>query len=142
MKCANFIVRISHDRCTVICEHILDVLQEINLLLLLQIAFQKPFREVKSPEGKLFLMDGCPRQSSAKAQRAILKIGASYLKIPPRSPDLNSIENFFHQGKKKLAKQAIINNIEKQTFEEFSDSCKNNAGLPKRGDKYNYKVNG
>ena len=69
-------------------------------------------------------MDGCPRQNSAIDRRAILKIGASYLKIPARGPDLNPIENFFHQVKKKLAEQAIIENIEKQTFEELSARCK------------------
>ena len=38
---------------------------------------------------------------------------------PARSPDLNPIENIFHLIKKKLAKQALNLQIEKESFEEF-----------------------
>ena len=40
-------------------------------------------------------------------------------RIPARSPDLNPIENIFHLIKKKLAKQALNLQIEKESFEEF-----------------------
>ena len=46
--------------------------------------------------GKRFRMDGCTRQNSSIAKRAIEKVGGLVLKIPPKSPDLNPIENFFH----------------------------------------------
>ena len=45
-------------------------------------------------------------------------------KIPARSPDLNPIENFFNIVAKDLKKQAVVNNIRKETFEQFSERAK------------------
>ena len=40
-------------------------------------------------------MDGCPRQNSKKALKALKDVGALVFKIPPRLPDLNPTKNFF-----------------------------------------------
>ena len=40
-------------------------------------------------------------------------------KIPPRSPDLNPAENFFHLIKRELKKQAIEYQITSETIDEF-----------------------
>ena len=45
---------------------------------------------------------------------------AELLPIPPRSPDINPVENFFHLVKLQLKRQAIELNITKETYEEFS----------------------
>ena len=45
--------------------------------------------------GRKVLIDGCPRQNSKKALKALEDVGALVFKIPPHSPDLNLIENFF-----------------------------------------------
>ena len=42
------------------------------------------------------------------------------LNIPPRSPDLNPIENLFHLVDKKLSEDAKKEKIEHQTYEQFS----------------------
>ena len=65
-------------------------------------------------------MDGCPRQNSKLAKRAIASVGGTIFSIPPRSPDLNPIENFFHTVSRELQAQAIRRNITSETFEEFS----------------------
>ena len=39
--------------------------------------------------------------------------------IPPRSPDLNPIENIFHLVKKKIEKDAIKQGLEKSSFSDF-----------------------
>ena len=40
--------------------------------------------------------------------------------FPPRSPDINPIENFFKLVKDHLAKDAIANNITWESFPDFS----------------------
>ena len=43
----------------------------------------------------------------------------SLIEIPPRSPDLNPIENFFHLVRVRLKDDALQLKITKETFEEF-----------------------
>lgn len=59
-------------------------------------------------------MNGCPRQNSAKARKAITKVEVMTFKIPARSPDLNRNENFLNIVAKDLKKQAVDNNIRKK----------------------------
>ena len=65
--------------------------------------------------GRRILMDGWPRQNSKKTLKALEDIGALVFKIPPRSPDLNPIENFFALVTKTLRKQVIEENIVRET---------------------------
>ena len=44
--------------------------------------------------------------------------------IPPRSPDLNPTENFFHLLQIELTKQALERKIRHETFTEFSARVK------------------
>ena len=46
-------------------------------------------------EKLLLLQVNGPSQNSAKAKESLKTIGAEVVKIPPRSLDLNPIENFF-----------------------------------------------
>ena len=43
---------------------------------------------------------------------------------PPRSPDLNPIENLFHLVSKQLIEDAIDKRITSENFEQFSDRVK------------------
>ena len=65
-------------------------------------------------------MDGCPRQNSRVAMRAIEKVGAKVFKIPARSPDLNPIENFFNTITMKLNNDAVEKQITRESINEFS----------------------
>ena len=64
-------------------------------------------------------MDNDPCQTSQKFLHALSEIEAELHRIPARSPDLNPIENICHLIKKKLAKQALNFQIEKESFDEF-----------------------
>ena len=77
--------------------------------------------ELFSPAGqqKWFVMDNDPSQRSKAARKAINDSGATLFEIPPRSPDLNPIENLFHIVKKKLDRQAIVEDIEHETWTDF-----------------------
>ena len=57
--------------------------------------------------------------TSKAAKKAINKAGATLFAIPPRSPDLNPIENLFHIVKKQLTNQAIVEGIYQETWSEF-----------------------
>ena len=56
---------------------------------------------------RLFVMDNDPCQNSKIAKAALENIGANILKIPPRSPDLNPIENSFNNVKRTLREEAL-----------------------------------
>ena len=45
---------------------------------------------------------------------------AELFSIPPRSPELNPIENVFSFVKKELRHQVLENNIERESFQQFS----------------------
>ena len=59
-------------------------------------------------------MDNDPSQTSAKARAVFAELGYTMQKIPPRSPDLNPIENVFHLVRKRLQREAREKNITHQ----------------------------
>ena len=69
--------------------------------------FEKIFEHSANPTGNLFLQDGDPSQNSEKVKAALDAVGARLFSIPPRSPDMNSIENLFNYTKDKLRQQAL-----------------------------------
>ena len=70
---------------------------------------------------RLWLQDGDPSQNSKGSREAMARCHCELLKIPPRSPDLNPIENIFHIASKKLEKVALNEGITRESFEEFCD---------------------
>jgi transposase len=74
---------------------------------------------------RLFIMDNDPCQTSKVAMKALEDIEAKMHVIPPRSPDLNPIENIFHIVKNDLGRQAICENITAESFSEFEERILN-----------------
>ena len=74
-----------------------------------------------SKRSRRILQDGCPCQNSKKARRHLYDKGIKLFKIPPRSPDLNPIENLFNQVRRVIKKSSIDGCITKETREEFTD---------------------
>ena len=64
-------------------------------------------------------MDGYPCQNSKKVLKVLEDVGALVSKIPPRSPDLNLIENILALVTKALHKQFIEENIVREMYDEF-----------------------
>ncbi len=54
-------------------------------------------------------MNNDPSQRSKIAWKAMNKAGATLFTIPPRSPDLNPIENLFHIVKNSAGYDASVN---------------------------------
>lgn len=117
-KQAKFFVGISYNR-GVICAEQYTELNGESFAQFIRTHFSKIFSR-SGKIGKQWIQDGDPSQNSAKARAALHEIGANLLPIPPRSPELNPIENVFSFVKKELRKQVLLNNVEKETYEEFS----------------------
>ena len=64
-------------------------------------------------------MDNNPSQISKVAENVFKDIECELLRIPPRSPDTNPIENIFDLAKNLLESEAIQENIACETFEQF-----------------------
>lgn len=123
-KVAHFIAAISYGKGIVLCEQYHGKLNGQSFANFVREHFARLVSDCSNPKGKLFLQDGDPSQNSKKANDAIHDVGARKFSIPPRSPDINPIENIFHQVKRKLNSDAIENNIVQENFKTFSDRVK------------------
>lgn len=70
-------------------------------------------------DGRIWIQDGDPSQNSAEARATMSHVRCDLLKIPPRSPDLNPIENVFNMTSQNLKKDAVSLNITRESYEEF-----------------------
>ena len=116
----NFMVGISYDKGVVLCSHYEGAITGSKMANIVSEDFEEALSSSNGPKVKRILMDGCPRQSSKVAFRAYDAVGAKVMVLPPRSPDLNPIENFFHLVKNAIRKEAISKNITKETIAEFN----------------------
>ena len=71
-----------------------------------------------------FIQDGDLSQNSKLARLAMENVRAELVKIPPRSPDLNPIENLFKSISDELTSQAITKQIDRESYTEFSERVK------------------
>ena len=49
------------------------------------------------------------------------ELDANLFPIPPRSPDINPIENIFHMVRKTLTQDAMEQNITQESIQEFQE---------------------
>lgn len=121
---AHFMAAIAHGKGVIAAEQYFGRINAETFSSFVREHFATMFKESPNPKGKLFLQDGDPSQNSCKARTAWDKIGARKFSIPPRSPDLNPIENIFHIVKKKLHNDALEKEIKREDFAEFSARVK------------------
>ena len=86
--------------------------------------FQQMFVESKKGNTRLFIQDNDPSQNSAVAKIALQRVNAQLLKIPPRSPDLDPIENMFKSVSDDLHDSAIEKQLERESFTQFKERVK------------------
>ena len=79
------------------------------------------FRKAGKKGRRMFVQDNDPVQNCASVRRALNALKAKQLRIPPRSPDVNPIENLFYSMREELRQQALRQNITHETFTEFSE---------------------
>ena len=75
-------------------------------------------------DSRLWVQDGDPSQNSKVARAAMESVNAQLFSIPPRSPDMNPIENIFSIVKRKLNEDAISQKICIETKDEFETRIK------------------
>ena len=120
---AKFFVAISYDQ-GVILAHQYDTLNGESFSNFIRENFAALFAK----SGKIsttWLQDGDPSQNSAKSRKAQEEFGSTLFSIPPRSPELNPIENVFAFVKKELRDNAIENELFHESYKEFSLRVKN-----------------
>ena len=86
--------------------------------------FEQMFVKSKTGNTRLFIQDNDPSQNSAVAKIALQRVNAQLLKIPPRSPDLNPIENMFKSVSDDLHDSAIEKQLERESFTQFKERVK------------------
>ena len=120
-RVAHFFVAISYGKGVILCEQYLESLSGEVFKEFVKTHFPATFERSCNPKKKLFLQDGDPSQNSKKAKTAFEEVGCTVFPIPPRSPDINPIENVFNILRENLKQDVREKQITKETFEEFSE---------------------
>ena len=68
----------------------------------------------------------CVEVEIRKCVESVDECGIQFLNIPQRSPDINAIENIFHNIRLALRKEAMERKICKETYAEFKQRIKKN----------------
>lgn len=122
-KVVHYIVCISYGKGVISCEKY-EKMSGAFFASFIQQHFTDIFSRSHTPTGNIFLQDGDPSQNSKAAKVELTNLGYKIFSIPPRSPDLNPIENLFNLVDKKLQENAIAENIVKETYDEFAERVK------------------
>ena len=118
-RTAHFIVAIAYNKSVILAEQYEGNLNGQKFANFVREQFPTVFENSCNKKSKLFLQDGDPSQNSRKAKEAIAAVGARKFTIPARSPDLNPIENVFHNVKRQLQDDALSKQITKETYSQF-----------------------
>ena len=81
--------------------------------------FDRLFAAADKECSRTFLQDGDPSQNSAHA--ATQHTNSTLIKLCPRSPDMAGIENVFPMVSRMLKRQAVQQQLRRETFEQFKD---------------------
>eukprot|EP00795_Rhopilema_esculentum_P007306 gene7306-biopygen657 len=118
-KYVKMIVAISYDKGVIICQRYEKITGNYFAGFL-----DEHFENMVIEAGKgsrMWIQDGDPSQNSTASREAMTRVSSVLLPIPPRSPDMNPIENFFGIVKARLKMDAIERNIEVETMDEFEN---------------------
>ena len=112
----KFMVAIAYGKGVIICEEY-DKLNGDYFADFIKRNFINMFGAADKDNCRYFVQDGDRSQNSKKAKEALQRVKAEVFHIPPRSPDLNPIENVFHLANKDLRISA--KKITNESREEF-----------------------
>ena len=79
----------------------------------------KPFIDEKYPDGHRFQQDNDPKHTSKSTRAFMNEIGINWWPTPAESPDLNPIENLWHE-----IKHFISSKVKPHTKEQLIDGLK------------------
>ena len=70
--------------------------------------------------GRIWVEDGDPTQNCTNAKEAMSRVCCQLFKIPPRSPDLNPIENLFNVVSQTLRRTLLTRTLQKRPTKNFN----------------------
>ena len=105
-KVVKMMVAISHGKGVVICERY-EKLDAQYFASFIDQHFNTMFARSGKGLTRLWLQHGDSSQNSKTARDAMARCHCEVFKMPPRSPDLNPIENIFNIVSRKLEKDAM-----------------------------------
>ena len=114
----KLMVALSHNEGVIACEPYTEM-NGAYFADFIRRKFDAMFALANKDGSRLFIQDGDPSQNSKAARDALVEVNATLLPIPPRSPDLNPIENVFKLVGDKLRTDAVKYNISKETLQQF-----------------------
>ena len=91
----KLVVAISYDNDVVVCEPY-EKMCGTYFSDFIDRNFERIFEMAYKGVGRIWVQDGDPSQNCTKAEEAMSRVCCQLLKISPRSPDLNPIENLFN----------------------------------------------
>lgn len=117
---ANFLVAVAYNKGVVLCKHYPWTVTGERFAEFVSHCFPQVFAKCEvQPQGRLFLQDGDPWQTSKIAKDAWERLGCKMFSIPARSPDLNPIENIFHLVRQQLKNDALEKGITRESYDTF-----------------------
>ena len=81
--------------------------------------FTRLFMKADKGTNRLWIQDGDPSQNLGMVRSAMRRANSTLIKLPPRSPNLNCIENLFPIVQRILKKQALERGIKRESFKQF-----------------------
>jgi transposase len=111
----KLMVAISYNKGVIICKPY-DKLNGPNFAKFIDENFKEMFDKANKTPQRLWIQDGDPSQNSAIARQAMRRADSELLNIPPRSPDLNPIENLFKYVSDELRNQALSRKISSESL--------------------------
>lgn len=122
-KLVKLMVAISYDKGVICCEPY----EELNgrfFATFIKTHFRRMFLQADKGNPRLWIQDGDPSQNSGLAKSAMRRARSTLILLPPRSPDLNPIENLFPVVRRILRRQALQQGIQQETFKQFQTRVK------------------
>ena len=118
-RVAHFICAIAYGRGFILAQQYDGHLNGQKFADFVREQFPQLFTRSANPRGRLFLQDGDPSQNSRKAKDAFDDVHARMFHIPPRSPDINPIENVFNNVKQELREFALRTHLTHESYDSF-----------------------
>ena len=122
-KNAYYYVGISYNKGVVVCKAYTGRMNAEKYERVIVPAIVKGMTNSVNPIAKRLLQDNCSIMNAQSVVEALEENGIIRFKIPPRSPDINCIENVFHAMRKAIQKDAVRRNIQKESFKQFQARC-------------------
>ena len=119
-KVLRLMVAISYNK-GVICCGPYEKLNGRSFAAFIDNHFDRLFAAADKGCSRTFLQDGDPSQNSALARAAMQRTNSILLKLCPRSPDLAVIENVFPMVSRMLKRQALQQQLHRETFQQFKN---------------------